>query len=190
MTTLLHPFKDLVSNDLFVKLASRCDEQENQLKKAFEVCICTLLVGIKNCKDLEVLLKAVDEIEVSFEKQLDDFYTHENLFSEAFVYLNRLFPNKKERLSEMISNEMCIKSESARVLFNVVTLLVLANLKKEVPENLFSLLDKEAQTLYGILPRGVRLILGIPNAEKGYDYFESSRPEMAAFSFFRFKKGK
>jgi hypothetical protein len=188
MTTFLHPFKDLVSNDLSVKLATLCNERENQLKKAYEVCICTILVGIKNCKDLDVLLNAVDEIEVSFEKQLDNFYTSDNLFTEAFMYLNCLFPNKKERLSEMISNEICIKSESARLVFNLITLLLLTNLKKEVPKNLFSILDKEASLLYGSLPRGVRLLLGIPNAERAYDYSENKTQEVATFSFFSFRK--
>ena len=86
MTTLLHSFKDLVSNDLFVKLAYICNERENQLKKAFEVCICTLLVGIKNCKDLEVLLKAVDEIGVSFEKQFDLYFYFYLFHFHSFDY--------------------------------------------------------------------------------------------------------
>jgi len=165
MTNLIHHFKNLISNDLFLKLSGCLDERDVQLKKTIEVCICTILVGIKRSDNIEVILLSLKELEVSIEDQFNCFYVNESLFVSGQSYLEHLFPTKKERISEMISNEICVKSESARTIFNVVALLILFNLKNNPPKNLYPLLDSQIQGLYGFIPRGVRLVLGIPNLD-------------------------
>lgn len=188
MTNLVNHFKNLISNDLFLKLSIYLDEKDTQLKKTIEVSICTVLVGIKRRNDLEAILLSFNELEVSMEEQLEGLDINETLFVSGQLYLDQLFPTKKERISEMISNEICIKSVSARTIFNLMALLILFNLKNNPPKNLHPLLDSQIQVLYGFIPRGVRLVLGIPNVDYITDYCPVDERPFLGFSFFRSKK--
>jgi hypothetical protein len=176
MTNLVNHFKNLISNDLFLKLSIYLDEKDTQLKKTIEVSICTVLVGIKRRNDLEAILLSFNELEVSMEEQLGGLNINETLFVSVQLYL------------EMISNEICIKSVSARTIFNLMALLILFNLKNNPPKNLHPLLDSQIQVLYGFIPRGVRLVLGIPNVDYITDYCPVDERPFLGFSFFRSKK--
>jgi hypothetical protein len=179
MNNLVSHFKNLISNDLFLKLSIYLEEKDTLLRQTIEVCICTVLVGVKRSNDIDVLLLSLKESDVSFEEQFNVFSVNETLFVSGQVYLDGLFPVKRERISEMISNEICVKSESARIIFNLVALLILINLKNNPPKNLLPFLDTQVQALYGFIPRGVRLVLGIPNL----DYVTDHIPEKK-LSFF------
>lgn len=188
MTDLILHFKNLIPQELIFKLSTVFNERECQLKQAIEVSISSVLLGVKKCKSLDVLLRQVKDSEVSYEKELEFFFRKEAVFSEAHYFINHLFPSKKDRISEMISNEICIKSESSRAVFNLVTLLVLTNLKEGTSERLVSIQETELQTFCRFLPVGVRLILGVSASENAYVYSELSETVAFGFSFFGFKK--
>lgn len=188
MTNLVNHFKNLISNDLFLKLSIYLDERDSKLRKTIEASICTVLVGIMKTKDFDSFLLSLNELDTAFEHQLNDCYSKENLFSSGLVYLEKLFPSKKERISEMISNEICVKSETARAILNLASILVINNLKKDPPKNLLSLLESQTENLYRFLPRGVKLILGLPNEEYTLNSSFEKESTLFGFSFFRLRK--
>ena len=64
-----------------------------------------------------------------FEAQLNNYCSKESLFSCGYLYLDWLFAVKKDRISEMISNEVGVRSETARIVLNVVSILIINDLK-------------------------------------------------------------
>lgn len=188
MSNLVSHFKNLISNDLFLKLSVYLNEKDAVLRRTIETSICTVLVGVEKSVDFQQLLRSLGELNVVDEHELDSLYSNELLLSSGQLFLDKLFPAKKDRISEMISNEICVKSETARAILNLVAIVILSNLKKDPPKSLTSLLESQSDVFYGQLPRGVRLVLGIPN--EGYEskyLIEDERP-VFGFSFFHSKK--
>ncbi|MCZ8230218.1 DUF937 domain-containing protein [Flavobacterium sp.] len=188
MSNLVSHFKNLISNDLFLRMSVYLDEKDTLLRKAIETSICTVLVGVEKSIDFQGLLHSLDELDVVDEQEMDGLHSSGLLFSSGQLFLDKLFSAKKDRISEMISNEVCVKSETARAILNLVAMVILANLKKEPPKNLRSLLESQSHTLYGYLPRGVKLILGIPNVDYGSIHLKEKERAFFGFSFFRSKK--
>lgn len=188
MTNLVSHFKNLISKDLFLKLSVCLDEKEALLRSVIEASICTVLVGVEKSIDFQQLLRSLGELNVVNEHEMDNLYSNELLLSSGQLFLDKLFPSKKDRISEMISNEICVKSETARAILNLVAIVILTTLKKDPPKNLISLLESQSHILYGHLPKGVRLVLGIPNLEYESKYLIENERPIFGFSFFRTKK--
>ena len=104
MTNLVNNFKNLISNELFLKLLGYLDEKDALLKKTIEASICAVLVGIKKSNDLEVFLKSSQNLSFDFEAQLNNYCSKESLFSCGYLYLDWLFAVKKDRISELAEN--------------------------------------------------------------------------------------
>ncbi|OAZ03967.1 DUF937 domain-containing protein [Flavobacterium succinicans] len=188
MSNLVSHFKNLISNDLFLRMSVYLDEKDASLRKAIETSICTVLVGVEKSIDFQGILCSLEELDVVDEQGMDGLHSNGMSFSSGQLFLDKLFSSKKDRIYEMISNEVCVKSETARAILNLVAMVILANLKKEPPKNLRSLLESQSHTLYGYLPRGVKLILGIPNVDYGSIHLNEKERTFFSFSFFRSKR--
>nr|WP_315143627.1 hypothetical protein [uncultured Flavobacterium sp.] len=188
MTNLVNNFKNLISNELFLKLLGYLDEKDALLKKTIEASICAVLVGIKKSNDLDVFLKSSQKLSFDFEAQLNNYCPKESLFSCGYLYLDWLFAVKKDRISEMISNEVGVRSETARIVLNVVSILIINDLKKDTPKNLISILESQSEILCRLLPRGVKLILGLPNVDYATSIANENESSLFSFSFFKNKR--
>ena len=188
MTNLVNNFKNLISNELFLKLLGYLDEKDALLKKTIEASICAVLVGIKKSNDLEVFLKSSQNLSFDFEAQLNNYCSKESLFSCGYLYLDWLFAVKKDRISEMISNEVGVRSETARIVLNVVSILIINDLKKDTPKKLISILESQSEVFCRLLPRGVKLILGLPNVDYTTSIANENESSLFSFSFFKNKK--
>jgi hypothetical protein len=185
MTNLVNNFKNLISNELFLKLLGYLDEKDALLKKTIEASICAVLVGIKKSNDLDVFLKSSQKLSFDFEAQLNNYCPKESLFSCGYLYLDWLFAVKKDRISEMISNEVGVRSETARIVLNVVSILIINDLKKDTPKNLITILESQSEILCRLLPRGVKLILGLPNVDYATSVANENESSLFSFSFFK-----
>jgi hypothetical protein len=185
MTNLVNNFKNLISNELFLKLLGYFDEKDVLLKKTIEASICAVLVGIEKSNDLDVFLKSSQNLSFDFEAQLNNHSSKESLFSCGYLYLDWLFAVKKDRIPEMVSNEIGVRSETARIVLNIVSILIINDLKKDTPKNLISILESQSEVLSRLLPRGVKLILGMPNVD--YVTSDEIEKESSSFSFSFFK---
>ena len=188
MTNLVNNFKNLISNELFLKLLGYLDEKDALLKKTIEASICAVLVGIKKSNDLEVFLKYSQNLSFDFEVQLNNYCSKESLFSCGYLYLDWLFAVKKDRISEMISNEVGVRSETARIVLNVVSILIINDLKKDTPKKLISILESQSEVFCRLLPRGVQLILGLPNVDYTTSIANENESSLFSFSFFKNKR--
>ncbi|TAF72851.1 MAG: hypothetical protein EAZ58_01660 [Flavobacterium sp.] len=188
MTNLVNNFKNLISNELFLKLLGYLDEKDALLKRAIEASICAVLVGIEKSNDLEVFLKSSQNLSFDFEAQMNNCCPKESLFSCGYLYLDWLFAVKKDRISEMISNEIGVRSETARIVLNVVSILIINDLKKETPKNLISILESESEIFYRLLPRGVKLILGLTNVDYATGIANENESSLFSFSFLKNKR--
>jgi hypothetical protein len=113
---------------------------------------------------------------------VDDCYK-----TEGNTYLELLFANKKARITEMISNEVGIKSETAREILNFSALLTLSYLRNnsEITANLKSLLDDQKREILNSIPPGIKIILGFSGYESS-SIEEKTHPRLgkSLFTFF------
>ena len=123
-----------------------------------------------------------------FEAQLNNYCSKESLFSCGYLYLDWLFAVKKDRISEMISNEVGVRSETARIVLNVVSILIINDLKKDTPKKLISILESQSEVFCRLLPRGVKLILGLPNVDYTTSIANENESSLFSFSFFKNKR--
>lgn len=188
MTNLVNNFKNLISNELFLRLLGYLNEKDSLLKKSIEASICTVLVGIKKKEDLAIFLNSSKNLSFDLEVELNKYYPKESLFSCGYLYLDWLFDARKDRISEMISNEVGVRSESARIVLNLVSILIINDLKKQTPKNLVSLLESQSEILCSLIPRGVKLILGMPNVDCETSNEIENESSLFSFSFFKNKK--
>lgn len=187
MQLLVH-FKNLISNDLLHKLSVYLDENEVLVRKTIEVCVGTVLLGIHLQKKPEALSFFTKEITLDFERELDGFCAKEVVFPEGMYCIEHLFSVKKDRIPEMISNELCVKSTTARAILHLVALVIVSHIKTEQPKTLQNMLEEQYAILARVLPRGVRLVMGITAVEVAAPVLETIAEERGGFSFFRFKK--
>ncbi|MNE09527.1 hypothetical protein D3C80_1022010 [compost metagenome] len=94
---------------------------------------------------------------------------------EGNVLLKELFSNKKGRISEMVSNEVGIKSETAREILNFSALLVMSYLRYNLQliESLKLLLEDQKRDILNSIPPGIKIILGFSNYETVEDKNQS-----------------
>ena len=88
----------------------------------------------------------------------------------------------------MISNEVGVRSETARIVLNVVSILIINDLKKDTPKKLISILESQSEVFCRLLPRGVKLILGLPNVDYTTSIANENESSLFSFSFFKNKK--
>lgn len=157
-----------ISSNVISKLNKFYFENDALLIKAIDVSLGTVLMGYYNNFD-EKTLEEMTEIvqDTTFYKEVD--FTSSRILSvddnyklEGNHLLEQIFTTKKARITEMISNEVGIKSETAREVLNFSTLLIISYLKynAEVTSSLKLLLDEQKRDILNSIPPGIKIILG------------------------------
>jgi hypothetical protein len=158
-----------ISSNVVSKLNKFYFENDALLIKAIDVSLGTILMGMYNKIDeitfFDEILEKVEDTrfyaEVDFEAgiilSVDDCYA-----IEGNSILKQIFTNKKGRISEMISNEVGIKSETAREVLNFSGLLFISYLKNNLQllPSLKLLLEDQKRDILNSIPPGIKIILG------------------------------
>jgi hypothetical protein len=158
-----------ISSNVVSKLNKFYFENDALLIKAIDVSLGTVLMGLYNHAEEQKFYKNLASMvdnttfyeEIDFEASrilsVDDCYRE-----EGNALLKEIFANKKARISEMISNEVGIKSETAREVLNFSGLLVASYLKNnhQLLKSLKLLLDDQKRDVLNSIPPGIKIILG------------------------------
>lgn len=163
-----------ISSNVVSKLNKFYFENDALLIKAIDASIGTILIGAHNkIHDGDLYNELIDIVEVTeFYKEID--FESGRLLSVNDCYKNegnkllkRIFDNKKSRITEMVSNEIGIKSETAREVLNFSALLVFSyfNFKKQLQESLQSTLEEQKRGILNSIPLGIKIILGFSSYE-------------------------
>jgi hypothetical protein len=184
-----------VSPNVVLRLNKFYDEKEPLLNKAIDASVATILIGACNkigqLKLYEDMMRRIGESE--FYKEIDfdaaELLSVEDCYSdEGDDLLNLIFEHKKERITEMVSNETGIKSETAREVLNFSALLVLSYFKnkKQLVDSFNFLLEEQKRGILNTIPYGVKMILGFPHL----DPIEEKEESSSSYSFFSFFSGQ
>jgi hypothetical protein len=175
MATNLHTqLTSFISPFLVSKFSKSYDESEALLKRSIETSISTILIGLDNKSEehslYDELLEYISKSE--FYSDIDFGATKSIIINNSFNKeghqpLNLIFSNKKERISEMISNEVGIKSETACAILNFSAMFVFSYLKKQDQniKSLQSLLSAQRRIMLNTVPEGIRILLGVSTFE-------------------------
>lgn len=157
-----------ISSNVISKLNKFYFENDALLIKAIDVSLGTVLMGCYNNleeKELEEMTVLIEN--TSFYKEIDFasariLSVDDNYKAEGSALLEQIFTAKKGRISEMISNEVGIKSETAREVLNFSALLIVSYLKynSELIASLKLLLDNQKRDILNSIPPGIKIILG------------------------------
>lgn len=183
---LLNQLRGTISSPLILHFCKRYQENELVLKKSIDTSICTILIGLENAIENPILYENImDSIATTeFYKTIE--FENGKLSSinycfeeEGYIPLRLIFPVKKARISEMISNETSVKSETARSILNFVVLLVLSQFKNKEDNNsqINSLLGSEKKMILNQIPESIRVVIGYPNFEYERTSFNSNAIE-------------
>lgn len=171
---LLNQLRSVITSPLISMFCKKYEENEILLKKSIDTSICTVLIGLDNIVDSPSLYDNLIECITFTEFYKTIEYDNGKLSSinysferEGFVPLNLIFSTKKGRISEMISNEIGIKSATAGAVLNFTVMLILSHFKKEDQKikNIQSNLSSEKKAILNTVPEGIRIILGYTNFE-------------------------
>ncbi|MFC0780845.1 DUF937 domain-containing protein [Flavobacterium sp. HJSW_4] len=172
-----------ISSNVVSKLNKFYFENDALLIKGIDVSIGTILMGLYNkAEESDFYSEIVSLIqedstfyqEIDFNAgrilSVDDCYR-----LEGNVLLKELFSNKKGRISEMVSNEVGIKSETAREILNFSALLVMSYLRNNLQliESLKLLLEDQKRDILNSIPPGIKIILGFSSYETVEDKNQS-----------------
>lgn len=178
---LLNQLRSIITSPLISMFCKKYEENEILLKKSIDTSICTVLIGLDNIIENPSLYDNVIECVTFTEFYKTIEYDNGKLSSinysferEGLIPLNLIFSSKKGRISEMISNEVGIKSATAGAVLNFAVMLILSHFKNEkqkisIQDNLNS--DKKA--ILNTVPEGIRIILGYPNFECEDTYYNA-----------------
>jgi hypothetical protein len=180
---LLNQLRSLISSSIISKFSKKFEENEALLIKSIDTSICTVLIGLNNVIDNTILY---DKILTSI--ACSEFYestTFENgklssinnsFETEGSAPLHLIFSNKKGRVSEMISNEIGVKSETAYAILNFVVMVILSHFHKEkqTAKNIQHSLNEEKKAIIRSIPQGIRLIIGCAHLESGDDIYSGT----------------
>jgi hypothetical protein len=159
-----------ISSNVVSKLNKFYFENDALLIKGIDVSIGTVLMGLYNKAEESGFYKEIVSLigenstfygEVDFNSgrilSVDDCYR-----LEGNDLLKEIFSNKKGRISEMISNEVGIKSETAREILNFSALLVVSYLKNNIQllDSLKLLLEEQKRDILNSIHPGIKIILG------------------------------
>jgi hypothetical protein len=179
---LLHQLRGIITSPLTSLFCKKFEESENLLKKSIDASICTVLIGLENVMDNTILYdKIIDSITTTEFYKTTEFedgkissinYSFEE---EGFIPLNMIFSTKKGRISEMISNEIGVKSETAGAILNFAVMLILSHFvnEKQKETNIQNDLNSQKKVILNNVPEGIRVILGYSNFEYEEAYAES-----------------
>ena len=172
-----------ISSNVVSKLNKFYFENDALLIKGIDVSIGTILMGLYNKADesdfYSQIVSMVEEDSTFYQEidfnagrilSVDDCYR-----LEGNDLLKELFSNKKGRISEMVSNEVGIKSETAREILNFSALLVISYLRcnLQLIDSLKLLLEDQKRDILNSIPPGIRIILGYSNYETVEDKNQS-----------------
>jgi hypothetical protein len=159
-----------ISSNVVSKLNKFYFENDALLIKGIDVSIGTVLMGLYNRAEESGFYKELTKLiaddstfyqEVDFASgrilSVDDCYR-----LEGNALLKGIFTEKKGRISEMISNEVGIKSETAREILNFSALLVVSYLKNNIQllDSLKLLLEEQKREILNSIQPGIKIILG------------------------------
>lgn len=176
---LFNQLRSFISSPLISKLSKRYEENEGLLKKALETSICTILIGLYNkMEDTTLYDKIIESIATSKFYETIEFENGKHISinnsfdEEGQSPLNLIFSNKKGRISETISNELGVKSETAVAIFNLSVMFVLSYFKNQNQnaKELHLILEEQKKGIINAIPEGIRIILGFSNFECIEDY--------------------
>jgi hypothetical protein len=172
-----------ISSNVVSKLNKFYFENDALLIKGIDVSIGTILMGLYNkSEEADFYSEIVSMLPESstFYQEVD--FTAGRILSVDECYrlegnplLKELFSNKKGRISEMVSNEVGIKSETAREILNFSVLLVVSYLRYNLQliESLKLLLEDQKRDVLNSIPPGIKIILGFSNYETVEDKNQS-----------------
>ncbi|MBB4800479.1 hypothetical protein HNP37_000518 [Flavobacterium nitrogenifigens] len=164
-----------ISSNVVSKLNKFYFENDALLIKGIDVSIGTILMGLYNKAeepDFYSEIVAMVEEDSTFYQEVD--FNAGRILSVDDCYrlegndlLKELFANKKGRISEMVSNEVGIKSETAREILNFSALLVISYLRANLQllESLKLLLEDQKRDILNSIPPGIKIILGFSSYE-------------------------
>ncbi|MFD2943224.1 DUF937 domain-containing protein [Flavobacterium notoginsengisoli] len=172
-----------ISSNVVSKLNKFYFENDALLIKGIDVSIGTILMGLYNKAEESDFYSEI----VSMLKEDSTFYQEIDFNAgrilsvddcyrlEGNVFLKELFANKKGRISEMVSNEVGIKSETAREILNFSALLVMSYLRYNLQllESLKLLLEDQKRDILNSIPPGIKIILGFSSYETVEDKSQS-----------------
>ncbi|MBZ4036321.1 DUF937 domain-containing protein [Flavobacterium sp. 17A] len=159
-----------ISSNVVSKLNKFYFENDALLIKGIDVSIGTILMGLYNKaeeSDFYSHIVSMVEEDSTFYQEID--FNAGRILSVDDCYrlegndlLKELFSNKKGRISEMVSNEVGIKSETAREILNFSALLVISYLRcnLQLLESLKLLLEDQKRDILNSIPPGIKIILG------------------------------
>ncbi|MGO4772513.1 DUF937 domain-containing protein [Flavobacterium sp. W22_SRS_FK3] len=157
-----------ISSNVISKLNKFYYENDALLIKAIDVSLGTVLMGYYNNFDEKTLKEMTNFVQNTiFYKEVDFASSRilsvdDNYKLEGNHLLEKIFTTKRARITEMISNEVGIKSETAREVLNFSALLIISYLKynTEVTSSLKLLLDEQKRDVLNSIPPGIKIILG------------------------------
>ena len=179
---LLNQIRGIITSPLISIFCKKFEENETVLRKSIDTSICTVLIGLESIMDNSVLYnKIIESITITeFYKTIEfengKLSTINYCFEhEGYVPLGLIFSVKKGRISEMISNEIGIKSATAGAILNFAVLLILSHFvnEKQKAKIIQNDLNSEKRTLLSIIPEGIRVLLGYADFECEDTYYNT-----------------
>ena len=195
MVAYLHnQLRGFISPFLVSKFSKEYNESEVLMKKSIETSISTILIGLNNKFDdknlydelMEYISNSEFYIDVKFEAT-KTLIINSSFNKEGCKPLNLIFSNKKDRISEMISNEIGVKSETASAILNLSAMLVFSYFKSQNQnfKSLQLLLNDQKRMILSTVPEGIRLLLGVST----FEIIEEKRESSFASNIFSFFLG-
>ncbi|AOW08399.1 DUF937 domain-containing protein [Flavobacterium gilvum] len=180
---LLHQLRNVITSPLISIFCKKFEENELHLRKSIDASICTVLVGLEKIMDNSLLYDRILESITFTEFYKSTKFENGKISSinysfeqEGGIPLNTLFSTKKERISEMISNEVGIKSGTACAILNFAAMLILLHLANEKQKTGISQNDLNSQKklILNNVPEGIRVLLGYSDFECEDAYADSN----------------
>jgi hypothetical protein len=184
---LLNQLRSIITSSLISIFCKKFEENEIVLRKSIDASICTVLIGLDNVlKNASLYDKIIDSVSnTEFYKSLE--FENGKISSinycfeqEGNIPLNLIFSIKKGRISEMISNEIGVKSETATAILNFAVMLILSHFKNEKHKEIIiqNAVSSEKNAIIRTIPEGIRVILGYPNFEYNEEFEPNINPLM------------
>jgi hypothetical protein len=171
---LLLQLRNIITSPLISIFCKKFEENELLLRKSIDTSICTVLLGLENVIDNTILYnKIIDSVAFTEFYKKTEFENGQissinySFEQEGFIPLNLIFSNKKGRISEMISNEVGIKSETAWAILNFAVMLIVSHFVKEGQKSAIiqNDLNSQKKVILHNVPEGIRVLLGYSNFE-------------------------
>jgi hypothetical protein len=168
---LLNQLRSQITSPLITMFCKKYEEDDILLRKSIDTSICTVLIGLDKIIDnLSLYDKVIESItDTEFYSTIE--YENGKLSSinytfeqDGFIPLNLIFSTKKGRISEMVSNEIGVKSGTAQAILNFAVMQILSHFKNEKnTDSIQNILNTEKKVILSTVPEGIRVILGYPN---------------------------